>query len=356
MKKPFTKLLYIPLSLALITPISAQDLTDILKDLAENNAKGYLAPVVTAFGTGMNSGTFHRAKPHKILGFDLTVNATVIGIPEAGKEFEFVIPDRDLPAEVTLPGGGTYIIPIPFNTLYSSDNPEDYMVPTFFGDTDGGEIPVNTTATRAEILAELATQSGQSTTWLEANAGAAIDTAMAALVPLPTPGGVIPAFFTAMPQFSIGLPMNVEITFRGIKTQIEGDDVQFGGFGAKVGFSEFIPLFPLALSAGFYSTNLIYGDQIEAKNTIMTLQASKSIPIITVYGGIGLESSSMSVDYRYEPEGLSTPIDVSFDLEGDNKTRIIAGLRLKLAVLSFHFDINSGEYTAYNAGVGFTLR
>ncbi|MFC1484614.1 DUF6588 family protein, partial [Candidatus Neomarinimicrobiota bacterium] len=338
---------------ALLTPTFAQDgLAETLKDLAERNAEGYLGPVVTAFGTGVNSGTFHRAKPHKILGFDVTLNVTGISIPEAGQEFEFVIPDNEIQTPPITVGASSYQIPISFATLYSSGQ----MVPTFFGDKEGGEIPVNTVDSRAEILDYLVTETGQTAANVELLAGSAIDAAVDALEPLPTPGGIgLPVFATAMPQFSVGLPMNVELTFRGFKTEVDGDEFGFNGFGAKIGFSEFIPLFPVALSAGFYSTSLTLAEVVEAKNTILTLQASKSIPFITVYGGLGLESSSMSVSYDLETE-IGDPIPIEFDLEGDNKTRIIAGLRLKLALLSINADINAGEYTAYNLGVGLTLR
>ncbi|UCD38965.1 MAG: hypothetical protein JSW54_05670 [Fidelibacterota bacterium] len=353
MKNILRKLLIIPLSFAFIAPAFAQDgLGETLKDLAEQNGKGYLGPVVTAFGTGMNSGTFHRAKPHKILGFDVTINITGISIPEAGQEFEFTIPDNEVTTPPIAVGTASYQIPIPFSTLYSSGQ----MVPTFFGDKDGGEIPVNSTAARAEIMSYLVDETGQSEADLELAAGTAIDAAVGALEPLPTPGGIgLPVFATMMPQFSVGLPLNIELTFRGFTTKVDDDELKFGGFGAKIGFSEFIPLFPVDLAAGFYSTNLNFAEIVKAQNSILTLQASKSIPFITVYGGLGIESSSMSVEYEFQPEGLAA-VPIEFDMDGDNKTRFTAGLRLKLALLSLQADINTGEFTAFNLGLGLTFR
>jgi hypothetical protein len=358
LKKLFTKLLFIPLGFALLTPTFAQDgLEATLQEMAENNAQGYLGPIVTAFGTGANSGTFHRAKPHKILGFDLTLNATMVTIPEEAQEFEFYIPTQTIPVTVTynhpIDGATDVTMDVPFNTLYSPTN-----VPSFFGDTDGGLIPVNETETEDAIKAHLVDNTPLDATQVENTLGSDISTIVGNLPALETPGGIgIPIWPSIMPQFSVGLPMNVELTFRGFSTETpDGDEVSFKGFGAKVGFSEFIPLFPVALSAGFYSTNLNLVDVVTATNTILTLQASKSIPFITVYGGLGLENSKMNVEYEFDPGVGLDAVPIEFEMKGDNKTRFIAGLRLKLALLSINADINAGEYTAYNLGVGLTLR
>jgi hypothetical protein len=358
LKKTFTKLLFIPLTFALLTPSFAQEgLAETLAELARNNAKGYLGPVVTAFGTGANSGTFHRAKPHKILGFDLTLNATIIGIPEEAQEFEFLIPDNEISFDIPITGYGTQTVTVPFNSIYESGT----MVPTFFGESDGVSIPVNTADTRSAIVSSLASSTGLSVSDVNTYAGTDIDNAIGTIEPLGGNDGIagigIPMWPSIMPQFSVGLPMNVELTFRGFSTETtEGDEFSFKGFGAKVGFSEFIPLFPLALSAGYYATNLNLAEIVKGSNSILTLQASKSIPIITVYGGIGLESTDLEISYDYENPVDGSMDNISFNMEGDNKTRIIAGLRFKLALLSVHFDINAGEYTAYNAGIGLTLR
>ena len=89
-------------------------------------------------------------------------------------------------------------------------------------------------------------------------------------------------------------------------------------------------------------------------NNIATIQASASIPIITVYGGVGFENSSLNVDYTYEDGETNIPI--SFNLEGNNKFRSNVGLRIKLLFWSVYADYTLGEYESYNAGFGFTFR
>ena len=76
------------------------------------------------------------------------------------------------------------------------------------------------------------------------------------------------------------------------------------------------------------------------KNSIATLQLSKSIPFLTVYGGFGLESSSLDVDYTYTDAITNTEIPIKFSLDGDNKFRTTVGARIKLAFTSINVDYN----------------
>ncbi len=94
---------------------------------------------------------------------------------------------------------------------------------------------------------------------------------------------------------------------------------------------------------------------MKANNSILTLQVSKSVPFITVYGGVGFESSSIDVDYTFEDADLGT-VPIAFSLDGDNSFRTTVGFRLKLLLLSLHGDYSTGEYTAYNLGIGLTFR
>ena len=133
----------------------------------------------------------------------------------------------------------------------------------------------------------------------------------------------------------------------------------FFGFGGKIGLNQFIPLPNIILphfAVGYYMTNLGVGDVIEMKNSITTLQVSKSFPILTVYGGFGFESSSLDVDYTYTDEITNTEIPVKFSLDGENKFRTTVGARLKLLFLSINYDYNMGELHTHNVGLGLTFR
>ncbi len=355
MKNYITWLIIPILAVSLFTPAWGQEgLEETLRDMVEKNADGYLGPLATAFGTGLNSGIFHRAEPHKILGFDVTINASITTIPDTDLEYEFFLSDRLLPLTVPNPlgGTGTLAIEMALSDIYQTGQ----KVPTFFGSSDPSQIDVNTAGAHTAIVDKVASATGLSASEVESAVGSNITSLVSTLQPLPGPSGIdIAAWPTIMPQVALGLPFNTEIMLRGFSVETpEGDPIKFGGFGGKISLSQFIPipLFPIAISAGFYRTNVNLADIVKANNSIISLQASFSVPVITLYGGIGLESSDMSV--LLKDESGETLLDFSF--EGENKTRTTVGVRIKLLILSINVDYNIGKYSAVNAGIGLTFR
>ena len=80
---------YFVITIASIVLGYSQSLEENLESMAKVNARGYLGPMVTAFVMGINSGTFHNAKPHKLLGFDFKLGFSMASITDAGKTFDF---------------------------------------------------------------------------------------------------------------------------------------------------------------------------------------------------------------------------------------------------------------------------
>ena len=60
------------------------------------NAENYFAPMGTLLGTCMNSGYYRKASPHKIFGFDITVDVAYAMFPSVKTTYDFVIPDESL--------------------------------------------------------------------------------------------------------------------------------------------------------------------------------------------------------------------------------------------------------------------
>ena len=344
---------YLLIGLVTLSMGFSQSLEESLESMAKANAQGYLGPMVTAFGMGINSGTFHNAKPHSLLGFDLKLGVSMTSITDAGKTFEFALPDHDIPVTV-----GSYDLLLNPNDIYSSDR----TAPTMFGEKEGTEIGVNSAAAEDEIYTQLMSESGLTRAELEIALGSDITSAVNGIEPLTTPGGFdLPAVPMAVPQFSLGLPMEIELTLRGMPAQDLGDlgEFTFFGFGGKIGLNQFVPIPNLVLprvAVGYYITNVGVGDILTMNNSIATLQVSKSIPFLTVYGGFGLESSSLEVDYTYTDELTGETLPIKFSMDGDNSFRTTVGARLKLAILSINADYNIGEFNTVNVGVGLTLR
>ena len=67
---------------------SGQSLEERIQTMAAKNAEFYVNPLATAFGSGMNSGWFHSAKPHKLLGFDFGARAMAVTFPDEQKTFK----------------------------------------------------------------------------------------------------------------------------------------------------------------------------------------------------------------------------------------------------------------------------
>lgn len=353
------KLLALPLAILLTTPAWGQDedLEGTLRQMVEKNAEGYLQPMVTAFGIGVNNGIFRIARPHKILGFDLTLNASFTTIPEAAQTYDFFIPSTDVETiTFEIPGYTPVDVSLNLDTFYEQDR----TVSTFFGpdlnSEDLNPITVDQAAAEASISSQLAA-GGIPQDAIDVLAPSFADTIAAYLPDIAIPGIInTPAFPMIMPQFGLGLPFGIEITVRGFPefSLDDSSSLSFFGYGIKIGLNRFIPTIPLvfpALSVGYYATNLNVGDFITLNSSIISLQVSKSVPLFTVYGGLGIESSKLVVDVTDLPL-----LDTNVEISGTNKLRYTVGGRLKLLLLSINIDYNKSDYVAWNLGVGLTLR
>ncbi len=333
----------------------SQTLEETLQQLLADNAKGYMNPVATAFGSGMNSGTFHTAKPHKMLGFDVKINAAFVTPSDSQLEYDFV-----LPTSITVPmdvQGTIYNVTLDGALLF----PGEHKSSTFFGEDQANPISPDATYAETAIKDQLVNTYGVPQLIADAIPTSELTSAINELT-LYTPIGSGLTFFGAVvPQVSIGLPMSIELMLRGMPEIDLPNDLgkfSFIGYGAKIELNQFIPIPNIALprvSVGYYMTNMSIGDLISSKNSIATLQVSKSIPFITVYGGFGLESSSLDVVYTPDAStGLTK--DIEFNLEGENSFRTTVGARLKLFLLTINADYNVGEFNTLNFGFGLTLR
>ncbi len=336
----------------LITSASAQDLESVINNLFETNGQRYTSPLATALGTSLNSGTFRTAASHKLLGFDITVNVAAVAIPTQGKEFDFYIP-ADVTFPFSAPGYGTYDITFNGDLLY----PGDRTSATFFGAEESNIISPDAGYASGAVASQLENQ-GVPSYVVDGLAGE-INEFVNSELPINTPAGVLDTDFFPMviPQISLGLPLDIELSLRGGLNQNidELGEISLLGYGGKIGLNQFIPfdigILP-RLSAGYYQTDLSIGDLVDMKNTYAGIQASKRLLFLTLYGGYGIESSTMDVSYVNE----ETNTDVNFSVDGKNETRITAGLRLKLFFLSLNADYNVGEYDSYNLGLSFTFR
>lgn len=298
-----------------VTALLSQNLND-----ANKLANAYLEPFGKGFGTSLNSGWYTTAKPHKLFGFDLTFSVAASMVPSGDKKFDV--------SKLNL-------------EYWNLQDPNKNMSPTVAGSKIDGPVLEN----------------GINTLTLPQGAGLSF-------VPAP------------MIQAGIGLPFNTEIDFRYLPT-LNVSDGKFGlwGFGIKNEFKEFIPVFkamPFNVSIFYGYTNFKSSFdakqsgneksnqklEFNAKGYTTKLLISKSIPVLTVYAGVGYSKSTTNVDLKgdYTVPGVGAKTDpLSLEFVNKGMTANI-GLRIKLAVIAFHFDYTLGDYKIYNAGFGINFR
>jgi len=357
------------------------DIGDILqagREDANTLARAYLEPFGSGFGASLNTGWTNTASPHGKLGFDVTVSAGLAIVPDAAKSFNVTnlgLSDnfRLLNENGEIPGPNENIDPTT-QTINGSDVSGPMV--GFFTDQDyNGD--------------------GEPDKLVDFN------------MPEGSGFGYVPA---PIIKAGVGIVKDTELMLRYTpKTEI-GDFGSFNlfGVGAKHGINQWLPggkLLPVNLSVMFGYTSMEVGsdldltasDVIQNRNNIdnpydasqwdgqtvelntdaWTINAlvGKSLPIISVYGGVGYEASTFSITtpgsyptvvpneaFQNDPQNneplivdaVDEPIDVSID--GDNGFRALAGFRLKFTVLHISGSYTLSNYSSYNLGVGISFR
>ena len=283
-------------------------LEERLSKFAGDNGKNYMKPFITAFGTNLNTGWFQTAKVTKPFHFGIILNTMVTFIPDDDK---------------------TFTATNPFPELYKG---VDTLSATVFGD-DGGYFAPTDAADSAGIYI-LRLPSG-------------IDLSMVPLV---------------IPQVFFGLPKSIELTARycpPVELSKDIGKMSFWGIGVKYQVSKLIPLCPVAIALQGTYQQLKLGDIITSNSTFFNAQASKKIPLIpiTLYGGIGFESTELTAEYEYTYQTLNDPVteSVELNIKGDNEFRVTAGLKLRLLLIDICADYSLGKYSVARVGLGVSL-
>lgn len=283
-----------------------ESLEDKLANLAEEGGKDYLRPLVTAFGTDLNSGWLFSAKATKPLRFGITLSGIASFVPGEDKSFFMENPNT---------------------TIYEGVQTE---TATIFGEKGGFFAP------KPEL------ESTVDTLWLPDG----VDFDIAPII---------------TPQIFIGLPKGFELSARGlppIKIDDDIGDLSFWGIGLKHEITTWMPLLPIDISLQGAYQSLKVGDVVTAHTTFLNAAVSKKLLSFTFYGGVGLESTTANVEYKYTyyevDEGGATPVEkqIEFDLDGENEFRFFAGMRYHFLVFDLCADYSYGNYSALRLGLG----
>jgi hypothetical protein len=319
--------------------VGAQDISDLIRgSQADANYlfKGYTGPVLSAFGAGLNQGWYNTAKPHKKFGVDFTISVAAIGLPESANFFK-----------------------VDNSKLTSMQMTFDHAGQPVEQGTGIGKAPT--------IVGPGSTNSKYELNGVEFDG----PDGKFKIGDLPMDRMPVPVYHLA-----IGLPKGTEIKLRVLPAVGAGDfKMSMYGAGVLHDVKQYIPgikLVPFDLSAFVGYTNFKFSldnihptntsQKIEFDATAITVQAlvSKKISVVTVYGGVGYNhtkvGSGAKGNYDLDDDGVNDtkdPVDFSITESG---LRATAGLRLKLAVFTFHGDYTLQKYSAFTAGFGISVR
>ena len=296
--RSYAQLLCVVGMLVLLIPSSMLSQTAVESALAafgEQNVKGYMQPYADLFGANMNSGYYRTAK-----------------VPVAGFTFEFdiiamgaVVGDSQKKFKATAPSGF---------------DPATFESATVFGQK-GSSIT-----------------DPQSGFTYRASDGV-FNTSM---MPL------------AAPQIKVGSFFGTEFLGRFAYLPKFGDDFEsttLWAIGARHNLSQWFGVLPLDLSAGIYYSNVSTGDLISFNGLMIGAQASKEFGVLTVYGGLAYQSSTL--DLTYDSTVPSAPGRVELSLDGENAIAFTVGAGLSFGVFKIFADVNIGAVTNFSGGIGF---
>jgi hypothetical protein len=294
-KSIFNKLLVLGLFLSSI-PLQAQSIESLLERYTGKNATGYIEPLVTAFGANVNSGWYYQAAiPQRGFHFNIRLNAVA--------------------------------------TLFKDDSR------TFMATTEGAFRPEKTVET---------------STIIGSPQGASVEGENGTTFTFP--GGYdINSFALAVPTVTVGSIYGTEASLRYFSTTATEDigKIELFGYGIRHNISQYIPLSPVDIAAGFGYTRLDVGDIVSASGIILHANVGKKFSVAHVYGGMAYESSKAEINYTFSQGGDNQQINI--DVDGKNKFRFTIGAGLNLFFLHLNVDYNIGDVNVVNGGVSLGL-
>lgn len=160
----------------------------------------------------------------------------------------------------------------------------------------------------------------------------------------------------AAPQLTVGGIAGTEALVRFVSTPSFGNDDQFPkatlfALGARHNVGKYLGILPVDLGVGVMYSSFKIGDIVKVTGVTAGVSASKTMSILTVYGLLAWEKSTMNLHYTSTDPAVSGTVDV--DLNGANSFRTGAGVELKLAFVRLFADANIGSVTHFSGGLSF---
>ena len=301
--------------------LGAQDVSESLRSLNEENGRLYIGPLSTGLAAALNSGFYHTADVHDVLGFDLGFRVMGSFVPEDLDTFMPVLPDS-----IAIDGRVFY-------DPYGPAGGSRLLSPTVTGYGDGVNL-----SPQGEFRDSLLALGEDPADYV---------------IRFPQ-GFDIPIAPYAAFQGALGIPLGTEIVLRFIPSFTPSDDVgsisMIGG-AIKHSLDQWIwAAPPLNLAVAFGFQHFKVGDYLDAHSTQFSLIASKKLAVVTFYGAGTLENANLDISYEFEPDiTANVPIElqnVEFRQESPNDATFKLGATLSLGPVGLN-----AEYTVASRDV-----
>jgi hypothetical protein len=310
------------------TQAQENDLSTKLSQFVGENGRKYIQPAISSFSADLNSGIFQSANVHSLFDFEVDLVTMFAPVQNDRKTFQATLPD----------------------TIVYQDN-------IYLAGRDYDRSIVTPTALGSDAGAKVFTKQGSPTEVFQFPGGIGLK-----LIPL------------VAPQLKVGALWGTEVILRYLPAIKLNDDVgklNLIGVGVKHSISQWLPgpsrpgEFPIDISVGlmyqeFTLKDTSGGDFVETKAFNVGVQASKTILLFTVYGGIGYESATTNISYNYQPasafaSGLK-PLSVKLEnIKADNTIRITGGVRVHALFLDAFADYSVASQPVATAGLAISF-
>jgi hypothetical protein len=348
------KLLSIIIVLGLIftSYTKAQTLDETLSKLSSTAGVAYVKPVVSAFGSNLNSGWVSQFPASTVLAFHLDLKIVAMGSFFANdtKTFstnsQFYFDNNQIDAILRnsgyTPGTAQY------NAIFAAMQNRAFDV-NFSGPTITGK---KSDYLQINFPSQTITAQGQSYT---------VNSKQIGVTDVKGFLDEIPALPTAAVQLTVGTVFGTNISVRYFPdTDIKDmGKFTFWGIGAIHNIGVWFPNpLPLDISVGYFMQKMKVGTIFESTETLLGAYASKTLGgFFTPYLGLTTETSKTTVSYDYTSNqtlnGVPVVAHFSLDLEGENTAGAVVGFNLNLAIVNINVDYKFAKTSTASAGISF---
>jgi hypothetical protein len=349
------------LLVAVIGFINAESLAESLESLSGSAGKAYVNPMVTAFGSDMNSGWFHKVPTDSTFSWDLEFGVVSMGTMFTSKDENFNVEGnfsftRDQAVEMAAQFEGD----LHYDALVEQIIRQTFVV-NIYGPTVTGPAYDENTGENS-VMVEFPSQD---VTFTDGGVEytRTIDTYQKAL----GVGGLLtdlPLLPLAAPQLSIGTVYGTQFSFRilpQVELTPEIGKLKYIGYGIQHNPAVWLPVeIPVSVALSFFTQNLEIGDIAEASTSTVGLNFSRTFGAkllsVTPYAGAAWEASKMKFHYDYpiefEEGGVVVEsLPINFEVDGKNNSRITAGLSFRIGLINLNADYSFAQYPSASAGV-----